>query len=290
MDKYQSAILRCCPPKITFRGQEMFRGQGCGRVPSYYQSFLQSGKIILNQDADILLDDYPLRVFCGAAETCYLEKGSRKVKLREEERAAEEKKENPARQSAATQVFGGIRRDAEPQEMRNFCVKIDFSKPFDALRIVFKNNLADDLVIPLEYVPANREAYYAKAEKERQKNLEAAASVTCRTGSHLVNIYFKPCSENCASTEVRFFSPDGEVTKIAKDKYGRESSVKQTVWMPLKTIKAGKGENYVFLNNLAYGRYSFVLAQTDDKGRKLFETDHIEFKILPTQNSWYNVI
>ena len=138
-----------------------------------------------------------------------------------------------------------------------FCFFVDFDHKIDGIKIVFQNGLADDLIVPVEYVEADKEAYYAQKEKERKDALLAAASIKCATGADLVNIYFQPCCKEYGRTEIALYR-DNQM--LAKYKVDEDSFFKS-------------------IGGLAYGTYSFILKQFDKAGKTILETTPMLFTI-----------
>ena len=134
--------------------------------------------------------------------------------------------------------------------------------------------MADKLIVPIEFIDADKEAYYAKIKAERIKELRLKAAISYSTGINLVNIYFQPCSDNYVKTEIILYH-----NKLMMAKYIVE------------------GELYFkAITDLACNDYSFVLKQLSADGKILLETEHISFKIdLPidrqsrkTNITWVN--
>ena len=111
----------------------------------------------------------------------------------------------------------------------------------------------------MKYVEADKDIYYAKKEQERKDNLLETASIKVATGVDLVNVYFQPCCDNYARTEIVLYKDD---IMLAKYKVDEETFFKS-------------------ISGLAYGKYEFILKQFDDKGNIILETDKISFSISP---------
>ena len=82
---------------------------------------------------------------------------------------------------------------------------INFDNKIDSIMLVFKNNLADELLIPVVYQEADKQAYYAKKEQERKDALLKSANIKVATGTDLVNIYFQPCCDEYCKTEITLY-------------------------------------------------------------------------------------
>lgn len=149
-------------------------------------------------------------------------------------------------------------------------IPIDFDNKIDKIRIVFKNNLADDLIVPFVYNEADKTDYFARKEQERRDDLIKTANVTVATGSNLVNIYFQPCSEEYAKSDIVLY------------KNG----------MMLAKYNVDEGMFFKSINGLAYGKYSFILKQYDGSCNILVEInkDFIIYRPEPIEIGQLNEI
>ncbi len=172
---------------------------------------------------------------------------------------------------AIENIFAIKNDSAFPFEVNSdkFIYQLDFDNKIDSVKIVFKHNIADDLIVPIEFIDADKEEYYAKKEKERIEELHRKAAISCATDVNLVNIYFQPCSEKYAKTEITLYRNEFMIAKYMIE-----------------------GELYFkAISDLACGKYSFILKQFNDDGDILLETTHINFSIdLPIVSSGKGVI
>jgi hypothetical protein len=134
---------------------------------------------------------------------------------------------------------------------------ISFDNKIDFIKIVFKNNLADDFIFSVLYEEADKEKYYALKQQERKNELLKNDSIKVSTGIDLVNIYFQPCCEEYARTEIVLYKDN---MMLAKYKVDEETFFKS-------------------INGLAFGKYEFILKQFDDKGNVILETDKMNFSL-----------
>lgn len=146
---------------------------------------------------------------------------------------------------------------AFPNNREGYHLVFDFNDRITKVKLVFKNNIADDYIFSIKYVEADKEKYYAKKEQERKDGLLKAASVTHSTGADLVNIYFQPCCNEYCKTEITLY----------KDS------------MMLAKYKVNEEMFFHSISGLAYGKYEFVLKQFDNKGNIILETDKIGFSL-----------
>lgn len=151
--------------------------------------------------------------------------------------------------------------DFEPAKNSSTCkVKLNFDDRVEKIKLSFKNQLADDYVIDVKYVEADKEAWAKKRAKEHRESLIAVASIKVSTGVDLVNIYFQPCCKDYARTEITLFKDN----------------------MMLAKYKVDADAFFKSINGLAFGKYEFVLKQFDDKENIILETDKMSFTIAPS--------
>ena len=116
---------------------------------------------------------------------------------------------------------------------------------------------ADPLTLKLKYVEADRQAYDAKIAEEVRVQRTRIANIKVSTGADLVNIYFQPCCETYARTEVVLFRDN----------------------MMLAKYKVDEDTFFKSIGGLAYGTYEFTLKQLDSSGNVVLETDRISFTL-----------
>lgn len=140
-------------------------------------------------------------------------------------------------------------------DQTRFYLPISFDDKFDSIKISFKNNYADDLIIPLIYKDADKDKYYEKIRKENQEELIKKAKITHSTGISLINILFQPCSKDYYKTEISLYSSQGSL--MAK-------------------YDVNKGAFFKSISGLAYGTYYYDVIQFDKTGIELIHTDRIK--------------
>jgi hypothetical protein len=223
MDKYQEALLKTSRAYIGFSVREHLKCNG----------IYEAEKIVLKQESDITIRDYTLYVANISVETVYAIRGTEKISFT-------------------------MQADPTCRETQiRFYYPIDFDNKIDSIMLVFKNNLADELLIPVVYQEADKQAYYAKKEQERKDALLKSANIKVATGTDLVNIYFQPCCDEYCKTEITLY----------KDS------------MMLAKYKVNEEMFFHSISGLAYGKYEFVLKQFDNKGNIILETDKIGFSL-----------
>lgn len=136
-------------------------------------------------------------------------------------------------------------------------IDVDFRNRIDKLRFTFKGELADDYILKLQYVEADKEAYYAEQAKTARENLIKTAAIKHSTGNDLVNIYFQPCCDEYQRTEISLYH-DGQM---------------------LAKYKVEDGAYFKSIGGLAYGTYEYIVKQFGKNDKLLLETEKIKFSI-----------
>ena len=227
MNKYQKYLMELSRSYITYvlKGKE---------TPCFANE-----KITITQDEDITITKYALNISNKSIDNAFAILNGKEEKL--------------------VESIDPVYSSTKSGKQKRFSIELDFEKRIEYLKIVFVDNIADDLIIPIVYAEANKEQYYAKKEKEHKDGLLKKADIKVSTGADLVNIYFQPCSEDYARTEIILYKND---RMLAKYKVDEEVFFKS-------------------INSLAYGKYEFVLKQIDKSNSILFETSKIDFRIAP---------
>lgn len=247
MDKYQEFL-------INFN-HSYYRFATNGQLSN--DTVLIDNKIILSQNEDITINDYILYIANESISSICATKGEAQIELSRE--------------------LDPVYSSPKSGNQDRFFVSINFEDKFDGIKIVFKNNMADDLYLPLIYNLADKDKYYAKKEQERKDNLLKTADIKVSTGADLVNIYFQPCCDKYEYTDIQLFIPKEE---IVKGYYADGRKVVEIpAWSMIKKCKVDPDDFFKSINGLANGKYSFVLRQYDKNSNILLETEYIEFTI-----------
>ncbi len=247
MNKYQKYLIDKCV--VSYSLAETSKEQKC----------LCNEKIIITQSEDITKTKYTLRIVSGCAEKIYAIKGGIKLELHY--------KESPQSK---------IKRP-----LAIFYCPIDFDDRIDSIEIQFKYDVADSLMIPVVFEEADKTAYYEKKEKENQEALIANAQIKHSTGADLVNIYFQPCCDTYAKTEIELY--------LAKGHFSRPSGQCITFYTAhllggeveqlIGKYKVEDGAMFKSITGLAKRVYAYKLKQFDKGGNVLIETECAFFKI-----------
>lgn len=142
-------------------------------------------------------------------------------------------------------------------DKKMICIPVDFDNPAKELKIYFIDDFADTISIKLKFVAADKVSYDEKMHDALIKERTKTANIKVSTGVNLVNIYFQPCCDNYARTEIILYKDN---MMLAKYKVDEEVFFKS-------------------ITGLANGKYSFVLKQYDNNSNIILETNHIDFII-----------
>lgn len=143
------------------------------------------------------------------------------------------------------------------KSIKLYTIPIDFDDRITEIKITFIDNIVDPIVLPIEYVESDKEAYYAKKESERKEALLKAAAVTHEVGKDLVNIFFQPCSADYHHTEIDLYYQN----------------------RLLANYKVNQGEFFKSIDKLASCTFYYILRQYNAENEILIETEKIEFTI-----------
>ena len=201
------------------------------------EKFSVSDELVVTQNDDITITNYVLYISNDSLENIFAIKGTKETKI---------SKEIPTNFSLL-----------QNNNLNGFFIPINFEDKIDTLKIVFKNNLAEDLYLPVSYVLADKENYYAKKEKEQKEFFSKKANISYATGINLINIYFQPCADSYSYSEIILYCKN----------------------MMLGKFKVDEDMFFKPITDLATGNYEFVLKQYDVNGSLLFESDKIKVEL-----------
>lgn len=238
MDKYQEYLLKDC------LGQYFIFYRCCPLVNEIEGSRTQYGKFdketdtfTITQDEDINIVEYVLIALVG---------NNRTTRVIEDISVFENGGWKKIELSSYAQ-----------QPLSAYKIIINFSKRIEKIKFRFKNNLADDYILNLKYVEADKEKYYAKQAQQKKDDLLKTASIKHSTGNDLVNIYFQPCCNEYERTEITLFKDNQMLAKY----------------------KVDDGVFFKPISGLAYGDYEYIVKQYGKDNKILLETAKIRFSI-----------
>ena len=241
MNKYQSFIFGKSLDNVKCQSVPI----GLDKNAQYVNYLKEDDKLIITQDSDITIIDYVVSI--NDLEIDAIDK----IEVLKEDKWYEIHKNN------------------------TIYIELSFAKKASQIKFSFKNNIADDCIIDIEFIEADKEQYYAKKEQDYKDNLLKTADIKVSTGADLVNIYFQPCCDKYEYTEIQLYIPKDFVT--VGGPYGPVQ--KPSTWSMIKKCKVDPEEFYKSINGLANGKYSFILKQYDKENVIILETEYIEFTI-----------
>lgn len=241
MNKYQSFIFGKSLDNVKCQSVPI----GLDKNAQYVNYLKEDDKLIITQDSDITIIDYVVSI--NDLEIDAIDK----IEVLKEDKWYEIHKNN------------------------TIYIELSFAKKASQIKFSFKNNIADDYIIDIEFIEADKEQYYAKKEQDYKDNLLKTADIKVSTGADLVNIYFQPCCDKYEYTEIQLYIPKDFVT--VGGPYGPVQ--KPSTWSMIKKCKVDPEEFYKSINGLANGKYSFILKQYDKENVIILETEYIEFTI-----------
>ncbi len=161
-----------------------------------------------------------------------------------------------------------------------FIATLDFEDQIDSIKIKFKHDLADEIVIPVKYIEADKEAYYEKIAKANREELIKKAQIKASAGADLVNIYFQPCCDNYGKTEIELYLAKG----IYEQHHGMIAYTPPMIGGKIEQLIGkytieDKEVMFKSISGLAKRVYGYRVRQFSTSGELLFETDYAFFAI-----------
>ena len=160
-----------------------------------------------------------------------------------------------------------------------FRLNINFDDRIEKVKVSFRDNLADDYIINVVYQEADKEKYYAQKEQERKEALIKNTQIKHSTGADLVNIYFQPCNEHCAKTEIELWIAKGK----RENHHGMLAYVPRLIGGEPEQLMAKyiieEGIYFKAINSLAKGVYGYKIKQYDKDNNIIIESEFNYFDI-----------
>lgn len=144
---------------------------------------------------------------------------------------------------------------------------VDFDNQIRNIRISSVSSIFNQIDLELEYVFADKKAYYAKKEAEDlakkeadQKELNLRIKPEHKTGNDLVNIYWNLVNDKVEIVKINLYSISNNDTRLI-GKYKEEEAMFKSI------------------TGLAYGKYCYEILELDGAGTEIARTDKIEFTL-----------
>ena len=245
MNKYQSYIIGKSLENIKCQSVPV----GVDKNTQYVKYLKEDDKLIITQDSDITIVDYVLSI--SDIEVDAIEK----IAVLKEDKLYEIFKNNTT------------------------YIELSFVKKASQIIFVFKNNIADDYILNIEFIESDKEAYYNKQEQERKEKLIKSAQIKHSTGADLVNIYFQPCNEQCVKTEIELWIAKGR----RENHHGMIPYVPKLIGGEPEQLMAKyvveEGAYFKAINGLAKGVYGYKIKQYDKQNILIMESEFNYFDI-----------
>lgn len=245
MNKYQAYILGKSLENIKCQSVPA----GSNKNVRYVEYLLEDDKLVITQDSDITIVDYVLSF--NDLELDAIDK----IEVLVECNWHEIHKDNPV------------------------CIELNFNKKASQIKFSFKNNIADDYIMDLEFIEADKAAYYEKQAQAQKEALLKNAQIRHSTGSDLVNIYFQPCSDSCVRTEIELWIAKGK----RDNHHGMRAYIPKLIGGEPEQIIAKyiieEGIYFKTIAGLAKGVYGYKVKQYDKDNEIILESDFTYFDI-----------
>lgn len=159
---------------------------------------------------------------------------------------------------------------------------VDFDNKANEITLNFANNLAEPLTLKLKFIESDHASFDAKEAESNRQNLMAAANIKLATGADLVNVYFKPVTDNYGYTVIELYLAKGNFEE-------HHGSVVHDDWKPkllsgnieslLGKFKVEDGMFFKAITGLANGVYGVKITEFDKSEKPLFSSDIMFFVI-----------
>jgi len=135
-------------------------------------------------------------------------------------------------------------------------IEVDFNNRIKEITIVYRD-VVDPIVLPVEFVEADRSIYDAQIQKEINANIKPEH----KTGSDLVNIYWNLVDDKVEIVKINLYlETKGESRLIGR--------YKETEIM------------FKSITGLAFGNYSYEIIELDAKENEMARTEKIKFSLF----------
>lgn len=146
-------------------------------------------------------------------------------------------------------------------------IAVDFEVmvPIQKAVLHFKNHIVDDFEIKFLY------KYNSNNFIDPKIGLLDNLKVRHSLGERLLNIYFQPANDQVEKTEIEIFVGDGRFNKGALQAVSNRQLISR--------VSLEKNTMFYSAKDLAFGTYSYRLAQKDKDDHIIISSDYIDFNI-----------
>lgn len=159
---------------------------------------------------------------------------------------------------------------------------VDFDNKANEITLNFANNLAEPLTLKLKFIESDHASFDAKEAESNRQNLMAAANIKLATGADLVNVYFKPVTDNYGHTVIELYLAKGNFEEhhgsVVHDDW-KPKLLSGTIESLLGKFKVEDGMFFKAITGLANGVYGVKITEFDKSEKPLFSSDIMFFVI-----------
>ncbi len=159
---------------------------------------------------------------------------------------------------------------------------VDFDNKANEITLNFANNLAEPLTLKLKFIESDHASFDAKEAESNRQNLMAAANIKLATGADLVNVYFKPVTDNYGYTVIELYLAKGNFEEhhgsVVHDDW-KPKLLSGTIESLLGKFKVEDGMFFKAITGLANGVYGVKITEFDKSEKPLFSSDIMFFAI-----------
>lgn len=169
--------------------------------------------------------------------------------------------------------------EGSPYNGKAFIIPVDFDNRAKALKLSFRDELADSVTLKLVFEESDHAAYDSKIEAQNRQALLEKSQIKIATGNDLVNIYFNPADDNYATAKIELYTATGSFEQ-------HHGSVIHQGWKPrllggtverlIAKYNVEEGMFFKAITGLAHGVYGIKLIQYDANNKVIVESE-IEF-------------
>ena len=140
--------------------------------------------------------------------------------------------------------------------LNQFDILIDFTNQIRRIKITFNDDIADPIILNLNYIYANRDDYDLVLKEKSEDALIKKASIRVTTGNSLINVLFQPVSQSYSYTKVELYSYMDNVPLL------------------MARYKVSDDLFFIPIKDLAYGTYKIKVIEYGNNDEVIFESPY----------------
>ena len=146
--------------------------------------------------------------------------------------------------------------DLKEPYLNQFDIDVDFTNQIRKIKIIFNDNIADPIILNLNYIYANRDDYDLILKEKSEDILIKKASIRVTTGNSLINVLFQPVSQSYAYTKVELYSFMDNVPLL------------------MARYKVSDDLFFIPIKDLAYGTYKIKVIEYGSNDEVIFSSPY----------------